>query len=326
MAIADDTTDPSPQLAALRALFAAVAASAGLPGTAVAFNPPPPIASPCAAGSWSSTGRTPCQLASVGHYVSTSGATSQTPAPLGGYVDTAGATAPKLAPLGSYVDTVGATAAKLAPAGFYVDKTGQAAPLPAPAGRFAAGVGNVAAQACPTGSNAYGAASACRIVQAGFQGAGVTPLLGGTLGGGGVHDLGAVQPGDSFSFRVVNTSTDMATMANLTALTLLSYALSDDRLFELAGFSEGMELQAGGGWAALALRAKASLPAGAFTFTLTLVTDQYADYRTAGKQFSYTFTGLSAAPVPEPAALALWLAGLVVLGAAARRRGAWARR
>jgi hypothetical protein len=54
-------------------------------------------------------------LASLGHYVATTEATSQTPAALG-----------------SYVDTIGAFAAKLAPVGHYVDKTGQTAALAAP--------------------------------------------------------------------------------------------------------------------------------------------------------------------------------------------------
>lgn len=406
MDFADNATDTSRKIAALRVLFAAVAASAGLPGTASAFNAPPPMAPPCTAGTWSSTGRTPCQLASLGHFAATSGATSQTPAPLGSYVDTTGASAAKLAPLGSYVDTVGAIAAKpapkgsyvaisgatsatlaspgsyvgtvgaiaatpapkgsyvaitgataatlapkgsyvdmpgaiaatlapkgsyvdttgafaakLAPVGYYVDMTGQSAALAAPAGRFASGLGSLAALPCPAGSNSYGAGSACRIIQEGGQVAGVTPLLSSTFGTGGSHDLGSVLPGDSFLFEVTNTSADLATPGNLTALTLLSYALSNPALFDLAGFSNGMELAAGGGMATLSLHAKAGLPAGAFSFTLTLNTDQYADYQTAGQQFSYTFTGLHTTAVPEPGSTAMFLAGLGGLALLRRRTG-----
>lgn len=312
----DTTTPASQQFAVLKVLFAAVAAAAGLPGTATAFNPPPPMPIPCNPGSWSNSGRTPCQLADAGHFVATAGATSQTPAPLGSYVDTTGAVAATLAPLGRYVDTMGASSAKLASPGSYVDTTGQTAPLPAPAGRFAAGWGSAAAAPCPTGTNSYGAGSACRIVQEGHQGAGVTPLLGSTFGTGGSHDLGS---GDSFSFNVTNTSADLATPGNLTALTLLSYTFSDPGLFDLVGFNSGVELAAGGGLAALSLRAKDGLPAGAFSLSLTLNTDQYANFQTAGKQFSYTFTGLNATPVPEPGPVAMLLAGLGVLALLRRR-------
>ena len=123
----DSAVRPPPRaakLASLHALFYAVAATAVLPGTAVAINAPPPISPLCLAGSWSGNGTAPCNLADLGHYVASSGATSQTPAPLGHYVDTQGATAPKQARPGEYVDTVGAAAAKLAPIGSYVDTVG----------------------------------------------------------------------------------------------------------------------------------------------------------------------------------------------------------
>ena len=55
-----------------------------------------------------------------------------------------------------------------------------------------------------------------------------------------------------------------------------------------------------GSLAALSRQAKAGLPADALSFTLTLLTDQYADDRTAGKQSRYTFSGINAAAVPVP--------------------------
>lgn len=49
-------------------------------------------------------------------------------------------------------------------------------------------------------------------------------------------------------------------------------------------------------------------------------TDQYADYQAAGKQFSYTFTGMNAAAVPEPGSVVLMLAGMGALALLRRRR------
>jgi len=149
----------------------------------------------------------------------------------------------------------------------------------------------------------------------------VGPLLGSNFGTGGSHDLGAILPGDSVAITITNTSADVANQHQLTGLTLLSYTLSNPAQFDLTGFTSGMELAAGGGSVPLSLHAKASLPPGAFSVMLTLNTDQEADYRAAGRQFGYTFTGFNAVAVPEPESAALLLAGLGALALWRRRQG-----
>ena len=305
------------------------------------------------------TGQSAAKAAAPGYYVSTTGASAATAAPLGSFVATAAAVAVTPAPVGRYVDTVGASAAKLASAGYYVAATGQssaqaaapgsfvaaagasaatAAPIgffvsnaaataasSAPAGKYVAVVGATAATNCASGANSYGAASACRIISEGFAGDAthaVSPRLSSTFGTGGAHAVGTLAPGDSFAFGVSNTSTNVANLAHLTALTLRSFTLAgqDGAWFDLVGFTSGMTL-APGGLAGLSVHAKASLPAGAFAFSLTLDTDQFADYGMAGKQFAYSFTGSNGvALVPEPASAALALAGLGLMGALSGRR------
>ena len=150
----------------------------------------------------------------------------------------------------------------------------------------------------------------------------VSPRLSSNFGTSGTHAVGTVVPGGSFAFNVSNTSADVATGANLMTLTLRSFTLAgaDGSWFDLAGFSSGMTL-APGGLAGLSLLAKAGLPAGVFAFSLTLDTDQFADFGMAGKQFAYSFTGSNgSAPVPEPGSAALALAGLGLLGAWVGRR------
>ena len=306
-----------------------------------------------------STGQSAAKAAAPGYYVNTIGASAATAAPLGSFVATAAAVAVTPAPVGRYVDTVGASAAKLASAGYFVASTGQstaqaaapgsfvgaagasaatAAPIgffvssaaataatSAPAGKYVAVIGATAAATCASGANSYGAASACRIVSEGFAGDAthvVSPRLSSNFGTGGIHALGTLAPGDSFAFGVSNASTDSANVANLTALTLRSFTLAgqDGAWFDLVGFTSGMTL-APGGFAGLSVHAKAGLPAGVFAFSLTLDTDQFADYGMAGQQFSYSFTGSNGvALVPEPGSAALALAGLGLMGALFGRR------
>lgn len=305
------------------------------------------------------TAQSAAKAAPLGSFVASSGAAAVTPAPLGTYVGTTAAVAATPAAVGRYVDTVGASAAKLASAGYYVAATGQssaqaaapgyfvgaagasaatASPIgffvssaaataasSAPAGKYVAVIAATAASNCASGANSYGAASACRIISEGFAGDAthaVSPRLSSNFGTGGTHAVGTLAPGDSFAFSVSNASTDSANQPQLTALTLRSFTLAgqDGAWFDLVGFTSGMTL-APGGLAGLSVHAKAGLPAGGFAFSLTLDTDQFADYGMAGKQFAYSFTGSNGvALVPEPGSAALALAGLGLMGALFGRR------
>ncbi|MBP6901080.1 MAG: PEP-CTERM sorting domain-containing protein, partial [Burkholderiaceae bacterium] len=243
----------------------------------------------------------------------------------GYYVASTGQSSAQAALPGSFVSTAGASAATLAPVGHYVSGSAATAATAAHAGAFVAVVGAAAAEDCVAGSNSYGAASACRIVTPGFAGDAthvVSPELASDFGTGGTHALGSLAPGDSFAFGVSNASTDSASTASLTTLTLHSFTLTgpNGASFDLLGFTSGMTLAAGAG-AALSVRANADLPAGDFVFSLTLETDQFADFGAAGQQFTWTFTGSNGvAPVPEPGAGMLGLAGLGLMGALFGRR------
>jgi len=293
----------------------------------------------------SSTGQTSAQLAPVGSYVDTAGASAAILAPPGRFVSNTGQTSAQLAPVGSYVDTAGASAAILAPPGRFVSNTGQtsaqlapvgtfvstagaSAPTAAAAGSYVSVAGSTMQVPCPADSNSYGSASACRITSASYVGGtppGVTPLLGSNFGTGGAHNVGSLLPASGFAFNVQNVSTDTANQGELTGLSLLSYTLSglDAAFFELADFTPGMVLASLGGQAALTLRALPGWAGGAFSFSLQLLTDQYANFGQAGRQFTYDFSGIAApgSVVPEPVSLGLVLTALAACAATARRRG-----
>jgi hypothetical protein len=313
------------------------------------------VATPAPAGAYVPTSAaTAATLASPGHFVATTGASAQTAAPVGSYVATAGASAATLAEPGSYVDTIGATSATLAglgtfvptagssaalmaspgtyvdsmgatsatqaAPGFFVATAGASAAQEAPPGTYAAFAGSVAATSCPPLTNSYGQANACRITDAAYAGGapGVTPLLDSAFGTGGSHAIGMLAPDDKLSLELANVSTDSANDRLLTTLTLLEVVFGGDdgAFFELAGFSPGMFADAGTGFA-LSLRALPTLGSGPFSFTLSLLTDQYADVGTPGQRFTWNFTGTapgsSGVPLPGTLSLLLAAAGVALL-------------
>jgi hypothetical protein len=212
----------------------------------------------------------------------------------------------------------------IAPVGYYVPVPGAAAAIAAPAGSYVAAAGASSAKLCPTGTNSYSAAPACRIVSDTFQAGPVSvgPSFSSSLGAPGVVKLGSTGTGVVSAFTVSNASHDLGYTSNLTSLSLLSYSLSgtDASHFTLLGFTAGQVLGEGAS-ASLQLVADNTLH-GDYTFTLSFLTDQHANFGQAGQQFSYTFSGTApaAAPVPEPATLVTALAGLLVLLGLSRRR------
>jgi hypothetical protein len=79
---------------------------------------------PCAPGSWSTTGYGPCVPADAGHFSAGEGATSQAACDLGSYQPAAGSAACLPAPIGTYVDVTGAVAPTSCPVGTTTAGTG----------------------------------------------------------------------------------------------------------------------------------------------------------------------------------------------------------
>jgi hypothetical protein len=292
----------------------------------------------------SSIGQTSAQLAPVGTFVSTAGASAATQATPGSFVSSIGQTSAQLAPVGTFVSTAGAsaatqaapgsfvssigqTSAQLAPVGTFVSTAGASAATAAAAGSYVSVAGSTVQVPCPADSNSYGSASACRITSPTYAGGappGVTPLLGSNFGTGGAFNVGSLLPASGFALNLQNVSPDMANRSELTGLSLLSYTLSglDAAFFELADFTPGTVLASTGGLALMSLRALPGWSGGAFSFSLQLLTDQYANFGQAGRLFTYSFSGIAApgSVVPEPVSLGLVLTALAACAATARRR------
>ena len=113
----------------------------------------PAMAQLCTAGTYSSTGNSPCTQAGPGYYVPTTGATSETPAPLGSFVASSGAFAPTQATPGYFVPTTAATGETAAPRGSFVAGFGASAPTQASPGYFVSTI--AASSATPAVAGMY---------------------------------------------------------------------------------------------------------------------------------------------------------------------------
>ena len=137
-----------------RALMTRVSVIVGFAlAVGLAAGATPALAStPCAPGSFSSTGNQPCTPAPPGSFVAVTGAISATPCALGTFQPSSGQISCLNAPPGSFVAVTGATSATPCALGTYQPNAGQESCLPAPIGSYVSTTGATSATACPTGT------------------------------------------------------------------------------------------------------------------------------------------------------------------------------
>lgn len=106
---------------------------------------------PCAAGSYSTTGFEPCTPAPAGSYAAGTGDTSASLCPAGTYQPNSGQTSCLPASPGNFVAGTGQTTQTPCPAGRYQPNSGQTSCIAASPGNFVAGTGQAAQTPCPVG-------------------------------------------------------------------------------------------------------------------------------------------------------------------------------
>jgi hypothetical protein len=238
--------------------------------------------------------------ATPGHFVSISGATSQTNASPGSYVAGTAATFQTQASPGYYVPVAGALSQTPASVGYFVHFTGQSAQTLDPVGTTTPHTASTSPRSAslgsPRGSN---------FIVGPIYSATPTPTIDLTSGPN--------------PLVVTNISTDLGTADTLTALTLLSATLSGSEPgdFQINGFVPStVLLELGTTNINLAVVNPGSLTPGLHTATLTVQTDQSADYGATGQAFSYI---VAYNAVPEPASLGL-LGGVLALAGRRSRK------
>ena len=126
---------------------------------AISCYPIPDV--PCAAGTFSSTGNTPCNAAPAGRYIATTGARAAILCPAGTYQNQTGQTSCLPAGVGHFVNSSGAIAQVPCPAGTYQNQTGQSACIAASIGYFVDSTSATGQTICPTGTTSAGGAQSC---------------------------------------------------------------------------------------------------------------------------------------------------------------------
>jgi hypothetical protein len=129
---------------------------------AIACFPIPAV--PCAVGTYSTTGNTPCITAPAGRFVSVTGSTSALPCPTGTYQPSTGQSACLPATPGHFVASTGSVFQSACPAGTYQNQSGQSSCISAAAGYFVDSVGAVSQTICPEGKVSNIGAIACADV------------------------------------------------------------------------------------------------------------------------------------------------------------------
>lgn len=220
-------------------------ATVALAYSSIFIASPARAAIPCGPGTFSATGMEPCQLAPLGHFVDTIGATQATEAQAG-----------------FYVDTVGATSAKPSPAGYFSADSGEILPGAVAPGFFSQpsfpGTGIQQGIACQPGTASRGGAAICLAVPNGVPAA-LGPDFNSTVANGtngdtyfGKLDIDGGTSQTSlltFDFTVTNEATDYGLESDALSsdLTLVSAVFrgDDPGLFQLDGFTPGMVLGEG---------------------------------------------------------------------------------
>jgi hypothetical protein len=261
----------------------------------------------------STSGASTPTLAPAGTFVSSTGASTATETPAGSFAANAGQSTPTLAAPGFYVSTTGATSETPAPVGTFVMGFGQTAATSAPAGFFASMVGSTAASACAVGGASYGGAEYCRALASGLP----------ALSGPGL----TISPGIIFDFNSVvvgNSASTVFTLANLPSLLSKGLGIDDLTIFSIIaggpfsanGIASGTVLD--GGQSAMFMTQFSPTAVGSYVQTLSVSTDQFANFGQAGQEFTITLRGVGIA-VPEPKTWALLLAGFGFSGLMLRR-------